>query len=128
MSRVREAKRQMRRDVQKQNAVPALYIPVPDADPVECNVRVWLSTQAPMLGDLLGGRLYAAGRAEPEDQLRFDLSEFSAPLRSNAVVSVEPGEAYRLAFLYPVDLGYQTARVTRLSDAETVDMPVPASC
>lgn len=122
---IRDIKRQMRGDVHRQASVPAYYIPAPGADVVPCTVRVWLKTEDQMVGvlPLLQG---AATAAEPEDRLRFDLSEFNAPLRAQSgVVSVEPGEAYRIDHLYPADLGYQTARVTRLTAADATGLPVP---
>jgi len=78
-----------------------------------------------MIGDLPG--LHGAERAEPEDRLRFDLSDFppSAKPRRHGVVSVEAGEAYRIDHLYPADFGFQTARVTRLSAEDAVTYPVP---
>lgn len=124
MSRLREAKRRMRGDLHAQAAVPALYIPVPNAAPIECTVRVWPKS------DEMTGAAQQNGSAKmtnPEDRLRFDLSEFQAPLRTQtAIVSVEAGEAYRIDHIYPADLGYQTARVTRLSAAEAQALPVPA--
>lgn len=122
MSRLRQAKRRMRADVHREGAVRALYIPAPSATPVPCTVRVWLKTDQfvkPM------GSTDAAQMAEPEDRLRFDLSQFSHALFRNAVVSIEPGEAYRIDHLYPADLGYQTARVIPLKAAETTALPVP---
>lgn len=126
MSRFRDIKRQMRGDVHREASVPAFYIPAPNATPTPCTVRVWPKVEPQMVGalPLLQG---AAEVAEPEDRLRFDLSEIPAPLtlRRGGVVSVEVGEAYRIDHLYPVDLGYQTARVTRLAAAEADGLPVP---
>lgn len=124
MSRFRDIKRRARGDRHREMSVPALYIAVPSADPVECTVRTWLKTDNLMIGELPGLQ-GAAERAEPEERIRFDLSEFEGPLRNLAVISVEAGEAYRIDHLYPVDLGYQTARVTRLTEAQTIALPVP---
>jgi len=110
----------MRGDLHREMSVPAYYIPVPSADPVECDVRVWLKTEQ-MVGELPGYQ--GAERAEPEDRIRIDLAQVPAPRRLG-VVSVEAGEAYRIDHLYPADLGYQTARVLRLSAAEAEDLPV----
>jgi hypothetical protein len=123
MSRLRDIKRRMRGDLHAQASVPALYIPVPNAAPIECTVRVWLKS------DEMTGAAQQNGSAQmtnPEDRLRFDLSEFQAPLRvQTAIISVEAGEAYRIDHLYPADLGYQTARVTRLGLNEAAGLPVP---
>lgn len=110
----------MRADVHREGAVRAFYIPAPSATPVPCTVRVWLKTDQ-FVKTITDG----AQMAEPEDRLRFNLSEFPHPLFNNAVVSVEPGEAYRINHLYPVDLGFQTARVTPLTATEAAALPVP---
>ena len=125
VSRFREEKRRMRRDLHLEMSVPALYIPVPNATPVPCTVRLWLKSEGSMLGDARASSLTAADRAEPEDRIRFDRGELML-LRNSAVVSVEAGEAYRLDFVYPADDQFQTARVVRLSAAEAADLPVPA--
>lgn len=111
----------MRADVHREGAVRALYIPAPSATPVPCTVRVWLKTDQFVKTVNDGAQM-----AEPEDRLRFSLAEFSHALFRNAVVSIEPGEAYRIDHLYPVDLGYQTARVIPLTAAEATGLPVPA--
>jgi len=72
----------------------------------------------------LPGQQGSAERVEPEDRIRFDLSEVPAP-RRGGVVSVEPGEAYRIDHVYPVDLGFQTTRIVRLTAAEAQGLPVP---
>lgn len=123
VSRFRDIKRQARGDLHQEMSVPALYILTPSTDPVDCTVRVWLKTENQMVGALQSAP-GAAERAEPEDRIRFDLTEI-ASLRRNAVVSVEVGEAYRVDHLYPADLGYQTARVVRLSAAEADGLAVP---
>jgi hypothetical protein len=121
MSRFREIKRLARGVLHNEMKVAALYI-YGTSDPVECNVRVWLKTENQMVGDLQG--FAGAERAEPEDRIRFDINDIPIP-RKNGIVSVEAGEAYRIDHLYPVDMGYQTARVVRLSTAEAESLPVP---
>lgn len=124
MSRLRDIKRRGRGDLHAQASIPALYIPAPATPAIACSVRVWLKS------DEMTGAADQNGSAKmtnPEDRIRFDLSDFSAPLRTQtAIVSVEAGEAYRIDHLYPVDLGYQTARVTRLSAKDAEGLPVPA--
>ena len=123
MGRLRDIKRQVRGSLHREMSAPALYIPVPDATPVPVTVRVWRKREDPVTGDLQSMH-GAAQMAVSEDRLRFDLSEI-AVLRRNAIVSVEAGEAYQVEFLYPADLGYQTARVVPLPEAETTGLPVP---
>lgn len=123
MSRIRDIKRQARGDVHREASVPALYIATSGATPTPCNIRLWLKTDNHMVGDLPGFP-GAATAAEPEDRVRIDLAEISAPAKP-AIFSVEVGEAYRIELLYPADNGYQTARVTRLSAAQAQGLPVP---
>lgn len=125
MSRLRDIKRRARSDLHGDMSVAALYIPAPNATPVEVTVRVWRKREDPMVGEM-GGFQGAAEIATSEDRVRFDLSELPAPLRRSGVVSVESGEAYRIDFLYPADLGYQTARVVPLSADEVTGLPVSA--
>lgn len=103
---------------------PALYIPVPNATPVPCTVRVWAKTDPMQVGDL-SGLQGSATLGEPEDRIRFLRSELPAFIRTNAVFSVEAGEAYRIELLYPEDDQFQTARVVRLTAAEAAGLPVP---
>jgi len=121
MSSLRDIKLQMRGDLHLGMSVPALYTPAPDETPLDCTVRIWLKSDLMAAQDGVQG---GADLANPEDRIRFSLAEIPV-LRRNAVVSVEVGEAYRIDFLYPVDLGYQTARVLRLTAAEAEDLPVP---
>lgn len=126
MGRLRDIKRRARGSLHREMSVPALYFVTSTTRPgIECAVRVWPKTENQMVGDLPG--VQGAERAEPEDRLRFDLADFppSRMPRRLGVVSVEPGEAYRIDHLYPADLGYQTARVTRLSAEEAATYPVP---
>lgn len=126
MSRLRDHKRRMRGDLHREMSVPALYFVTPTATPVPCTIRVWLKTENQMTGDLPG--FQGAERAEPEDRVRFDLSEFPCSIlpRRIGVVSVEAGEAYRLDHGYPADLGWQTWRVIPLEAEEAATYPVPA--
>jgi hypothetical protein len=125
MSRLRDIKRRARGDLHREMSVPALYIPAPNATPVPCTVRVWRKREDPETGNLplLQG---TAQMVVSEDRLRFDLAEVARP-RDGSIVSVEAGEAYRVEFRYPADLGYQTARVVPLSAAEATGLPVPIS-
>lgn len=114
MSRLRDIQRRQRGDLHREMSVSAIYLAAPSATPIPCNVRVWLKTDEML--DVVPG----VGEANPvttEDRLRFDLGEIST-VRRNALVSIDAGEGYRLDFLYPADLGYQTARVLRLSASE----------
>jgi hypothetical protein len=125
MAGIRDIKRDARLRLHRNNAVPAFYIPSTGATPVPVTVRVWGKGNPISLGDLPGFQ-GSAERVEPEDRIRFMLSELPTFRRQNAVVSVEAGEAYRIDHWYPVDDQFITARVIRLTDAEMTGLPVPA--
>lgn len=126
MGRFREIKREMRDAVHSEASVAALYIPVPNATPVEVTVRVHRRADMPNIGEspMFSGE---ALMAITEDRLRFKRSELPDHLRVKSVVSVEAGEAYRIEFWYPVDDQYITARVTPLLEADAEGLPVPTS-
>lgn len=126
MGTIRDIKRIARGNLHRSMSIPSLYIPVPDATPVPVTVRVWRKREDPAVGDMprQSDNMTVAQYLVTEDRLRFDLSEVPV-LRRLGVVSVEPGEAYRIDHLYPVDGTYQTARVVPLSAAEAADLPVP---
>lgn len=124
MGRFREIKRQMRRDAHQELCVSAFYIPATGATPVPVTVRVHRRSDMPTLGDMpamSGEALMAA----TEDRIRFLRSELPSHLRTNAVVSVEVGEAYNVEFWYPKDDEFITARVTPLKEADAEGLPVP---
>lgn len=124
MGTIRDIKRTARGGLHREMSVPALYIPAPDATPVPVTVRVWRKREDPAIGDMPGSNSTPGQMVVSEDRIRFDLCELSSP-RRNAVVSVEPGEAYRIDYLYPADLGYQTARVVPLSATDADGLAVP---
>ncbi len=119
--RFRDIKRQGRQRLHQAMGVPALYIPVQGATPVPCTVRVHSKFAA--LGQL-SGNSGDAERAEAEPKIIFLASEVPTP-RVNGVVSVEPGEAYRVAASDPVDDITITAKVTRLSVKDATGLPLP---
>ncbi len=120
MSRFREIKRTMRRDVHQEMSVPALYLPAPNAPGIDCAVRVHRRSDMPNFND-------EAVMAFTEDRIRFLRSELPTVLRQNSIVSVEAGEAYRVEFWYPKDDQYITARVVPMTEAEAAGLPVPSS-
>lgn len=123
MDSVREAKRAARRDLHAELSVNALYI-APNADPLPVTVRVQLESQP--LGDLKGTNFHYTEREEPSDQLVFLLDELPRPKRG-AVVSVAPGEAYRIDTTLPPHDITVTAKVTTLTEVEAEGLPIPES-
>ena len=117
----------MRRANHDKWKVPALYLVNPTATPVAVGVRVHTKFQA--LGELAGG---GTGWAQTEDvtpRLIFQRSEMQ-PAR-NALISVEPGEVYRVANVMPNDDEFVTVQVAAWSVSEIAaafpsGQPVPS--
>lgn len=124
MSSFRDIKRDARRVVHENMRVPALYI----ADPtkphltVPCMVRV--HTRFGALGGMAGTNFHAAERHEALPQIIFWRDELPTPVRG-ALVSVEPGEAYRVDHVMPPDDQTITATVVILKASDTTALPTP---
>lgn len=122
-SRVREAMRRGRRDLHQEMSVPALYIPVGGATPIPVTVR---PHDVPGANGKPGGSDPGyAQTADLKPHLIFLAEEVPFALRVNAVVSVEPGEAYRILFTHPAHGITIQADVVKLSAAEAAGLPVP---
>lgn len=125
MARWRETKRRMRRGVHKTMGVPALYIHAPGATPIPLTIRGPHNKRPLAVGELPGTLEGWAEREDAQPRLIFWRAELPEHFRQEAVVSVEPGEAYRLAvFLKPDDV-IQAVEVIPLEESETVGLPVP---
>ena len=124
MPSFRDIKRDARRVVHETMRVPALYI----ADPtkphlnVRCTVRV--HTRFDALGNMAGTNFNAAERHERLPQIIFWRDENLA-LKRHGVVSVEPGEAYRIDNVMPSDDQTITATVVMLKASDTTALPTP---
>jgi hypothetical protein len=121
---IRDIKRDARKRLHAGMAVQALYIPVSGHTPIPVTVRP--HTKFGAAGRLNNDHQWAE-RAEAEPKLIFLASELPAPLRpKTGVVSVEPGEAYRIEAADPVDdAGFITAKVSLITAAEAASLPVP---
>lgn len=114
MSNFRAIRDSARASVHQQMAVPAYYLPSPDATPVKCNVRVWPGfTQI--------GRPVVTGKQYAEMQeslptIRFLSSDISVKAR-NAVVLLDENNAFTIDTFDPDDFGYTTAHVTQMTVA-----------
>ncbi len=104
-------------------SVPALYIPVPNATPIPCTVRPQDLPGAN--GKPGGGDQGYAQVADLKPKLVFITDDAPGHIRVNAVVSVEPGEAYRIAFVHPAHGVTITADVVKLAGADLLGLPVP---
>jgi hypothetical protein len=102
--------------------VPAIYIePEAPNTEVPCFVRIHSKWDA--LGDVAGTAFGYAEQEERIPEIVFDRTEV-LPAR-HGIVSVETGEAYLVDHVLPRDLEWQRARVSVLSDEDTVGLPVP---
>jgi hypothetical protein len=122
----RDQKRRARRDLHETLQVPVLYLRSLASDhatAVPLTVRLWQAWG--QIGDVKGSRIYPGEMQNEKDRIRFNMNEISR-IETGAIVSVEPGEAYRVDNTLPLDDEFQTAEVTRLSAADAQDLPVPA--
>lgn len=124
---LRDIKRQARRDLHALMRLPALYIAAPGGPGVLIHIRV--HTKFDALG-LKGAEAGLAERRELIPKIIFMRDELDAagvvPKR-NAVVSVEPGEAYRLDNADAPDDISLTFFVTALKPSDTVALPTPGA-
>ena len=126
MSRFRDIKNQARRDLHREAQVPAFYVAGQSGTPVLLHVRVHTKFEA--LGDLEGLTGMPAQRPEAKPKIIFmrdELASAEITLANNAVISVEAGEAYRIAFIMPPDGISVTAEVVALTPAQASGLPVP---
>lgn len=119
MSALREIKARARSDLHEGLKVSALYIAAPGGPALPIGVRV--HTKFAALGNVQP--FDGAERQEPVPRLIFRRSEI-VPKRLG-IVSVEPGEAYRVENVLPPDGDFVTAQVVRLPAEETAGLPVP---
>lgn len=104
--------------------VPAFYIPPGSAESVPCYVRVHTAFKA--LGDVKGTSYAYAEREDTVPKIIF-MRDQVVP-RRQGVVSVEPGEAYRIDASEPPDDLTIMARAVRIPEQEalTMGLPIPA--
>jgi len=120
----RDIIRRARRDVQQHLRVPALYLATLASRPIPCFVRVHTSNAA--LGDMKGTSFSYAERIEFTPSVLIWREEVAAPVRG-AIISVEPGEAYKIDHVSPPDDLTIKATVVALSAREATGLPVPES-
>lgn len=118
----RDIKRKARRDLHNHMGVPALYIESKGAEPRPITVR--LHTRFDALGDQKGTNFHSAEREEVIPRIIIMRDEVPSPKR-NAIVSIEPGEAYYLDAVQPPDDITITIHVVPLTAKEAEDLPVP---
>lgn len=117
----RDIKSDARRAVHENMHLPALYIE-PGFPAKDITVR--LHTKFLQLGDMKGTSFSFAEKEEVKPKIIFLVEEVPAPVR-NAIVSIAPGEAYRIDHTLKPDGLTVTAEVLRLSETEAALLPIP---
>ena len=118
----RDIKRNMRRTVHHTMTVPALYLAQRSSTPIPVNVRLHVKFGT---ADVAGIGEGFAQMLDQTPRIIFERSAVRTP-RRDGIVSVAPGEAYKIGATRPPDDEYITAEVAQLSDAEAAGLPVPA--
>lgn len=126
MAPFRDIKRKMRRDVHDRMNVPALYIAQPGDDGVLVHVRLHTKFDALTMDSMDNLGLVARRESKPKIIfMRDELAAEGLTLARNAIVSVEPGEAYALDNADAPDDITVTYFVTVVEGDELADLPVP---
>lgn len=99
MPSIRDIRRKARRDLHQHMRVPALYV-LPDVGPVLIHVRDHTKFHTNAIeGAVRSGSGQMVSRQEMEPSIIFMRDELAAAgvtLIKNGIISIEPGEAYRL--------------------------------
>ena len=125
MNHLRDIKRKARRDLHREMSVAAIYIAAPGDPGVPITVRVHTKFDALGIKDSDQG---LALRRESKPKLLFmrdEMTEKGITLKRAAVVSVEPGEAYKLDNADAPDDISVTFFVTVLTANEAAGLPIP---
>ncbi len=118
---IRDLQRKARRELHDAMSVPALYL-VEGEVPVPCTVRVHYRFDT--AGDMAGTNLSYAEIQEIDPKIVFLREQVYLPAR-DAIVSIEPGEAWRVDNVQQPDDITIKAIVTRLTSDEAAGLPVP---
>lgn len=127
MSNWRDQKRAGRRDIHREMGVPALLMLARTSQPFAVTVRGPHTKRPVRVGDLGGGGDGWAEREEIAPRIIFDRLTLPVSLVKGAIVSIEPGEAYRVAQVLPVDDEFVAAEVVALSAADASGLPLPGA-
>lgn len=128
MNAIREIKRKARRDLHAKMRVAVLYIASPGADPVTLYVRLHTKWDAATMDSGTGnGTMVSRQSIFPKILFMLDeLATQGVSLRRKGIISVEPGEAYRLDNDEPVDDISVSWIVVALRQDEAEGLPVPS--
>lgn len=125
MANWRDHKRQARRDIHAHMGVPAVLLLARGGQEYRVTIRGPWTKRPVMTGDLAGGGEGWAQREDTAPRILFYRDQLPFPLRSGAIVSVELGEAYRIATAEPVNDETITADVVPLSAEDAAGLPLP---
>lgn len=125
MTNWRDHKRQARRDIHSHMGVPAVLLPTRDATPIPVTIRGPWTKRPISVGDLAGGGEGWAQRENTAPRILFYRDQIPATLMRGSIVSVEAGEAYRIATTEPANDETITADVVPLSAEEADGLPLP---
>lgn len=124
----RAHKRKMRKTVHKTMGVPALLLArATSTTGIAITIRGPHYKRQMMVGELEAGQGWAQ-REDAQPRLLFDRLELESKnlkLLPNVIISVEPGEAYRIAAAKPRDDEWIIAEVEPLDAEDAADLPVP---
>lgn len=119
----RDIKRSGRRVVHDHFCTPALYIHAPGATPFPLTVRGPHNKRPLSVGQLPDSDGWAE-REDTQPRLIFMRDELPEGFRQGAIISIELGEAYRLAAFLKSDDIVQAVEVEPLDDADAAGLPV----
>ncbi len=103
-------------------SVPALYIESTGAEPEYIHVRV--HTTWGQVGDVKGTSYAYAELQDTKPKLIFLVAEVPEPY-NGAIISIAPGEAYRIDNVLPPENITVAAEVHRVSASTAAGLPVP---
>lgn len=116
---IRDIKRKARGDLHREMSIPALYLATKTSQPVPVTIRLLIKFAA--LGIAKNG-------AEMLEEVPKAVLLASEQMPSkNAILSVDPGEAYRIALVHPADDQFITVDIVKLSAAEASGLPTPSA-
>ena len=124
MPNFRDIKRRARRDLHEHMKLPALLL-ANKADPVGIPVTIRLHTKFMALGDQKGTSLNSAEMEAMIPKAILMLDQIPSIPAENSVLSVAPGEAYRISHAEEPDDISVTVHIVQLPLAKTVGFPVP---
>lgn len=107
--------------------VPAILMLARGGTPHRVTIRGPHNVRPVTVGDLAGGGEGWAERVDTQPRILFWVDQLPFSLRKGCIVSVEPGEAYRIEVPEKPDDQTIYAQVVRLDKADAAGLPVPSN-